>query len=212
VPIYLEDKKLQVYLDALRLIINSSEKRRSHITIRGPLKRLYSLKELERWNTVINGAFISITGVGSFFNHNQNTVFLKCESAALREIWKKSEYGYNPHITLYDGKSKEYANSLLKILNKYRYNITFSVGCLSPLLSIKGQQDFDIKFSINGDLKAISDVLHESIDFSKLDQFTETRKFASINRLCEYISKYSSLAFEQRTGKKRTSHIAIVNP
>ncbi|MDP8240145.1 MAG: hypothetical protein P9X24_13735 [Candidatus Hatepunaea meridiana] len=209
--IYPEDKRLQVYLDALRLIINPTEKRLTHVTVRGPIKKHYSKIELQHWNAIIDETSISVNGVGFFFNQNQNTVFLKCESSALKEIWKKSEYGYNPHITLYDGNLRDQAVRLLEILNKYNYNFTFPISSLSPLISIRGQQDFDIKFSINEDLKIVSDVIQETIDFSQLDRVPETKRLLYINRLCRHISLFNTFS-EQRTIKTRASQISIAIP
>lgn len=52
--------------------------------------------------------------VGNFFDYGQNTVFFKCDdNKNLRKIWKKKGYkDFKPHITLYDGKNKEFAQKL----------------------------------------------------------------------------------------------------
>ena len=69
------------------------------------------------------GETINISAVDNFFEFNQNTVFFKIdENEKLRKIWKKVTYNdFKPHITIYDGKDRQYA---IKLFNALRHNFS----------------------------------------------------------------------------------------
>jgi 2'-5' RNA ligase len=149
--LYVPDPVLGTLLDSIRLICNPQEKLKSHVTVRGPYsKRLGGLKEL---NQRIRGQSVYVTGTGSFESARQNTVFLHCYAEFLEQIWKKPDYSeYNPHMTLYDGASREFADALKRILREYDLRFSFEVSGLEAISSSRGQASADAWMSLNESL------------------------------------------------------------
>lgn len=134
--IYIGDERIQSLLDAMRFLGNTEEKTPAHITVRGPYTQRQNIRKLNR---KVAGTKIVAEGIGTFFNSRQNTVFIKCHADSLRRVWQKSDFGFNPHITLYDGPSREFAEALVDRLNRVEIQFSFLVDKLLPLTSYKGQ-------------------------------------------------------------------------
>ena len=81
-------------------------------------------------------------GVGSFFETDQNTVYVRCNAAEpLRSVWKKRDYSsFNPHITIYDGPCRRFATKLLSRLSCMRIRFRFAVAELTELASYGGAE------------------------------------------------------------------------
>ena len=134
--IYIDDEPIQSRLDAMRFLANTEEKAQAHITVRGP----YTQKQnVSRLNREVAGTKIVAKGIGTFFNSKQNTVFIRCYADSLRRIWQKSDFGFNPHITIYDGPSREFAGALVDHLSRVQIQFSFLVDKLFPMTSHKGQ-------------------------------------------------------------------------
>ncbi len=139
--IYVSDPLLEGILDGVRFLANPHEKGRAHVTVRGPYRQRYDLTAQQRR---IAGTRLTCHGAGSFFGPRQNTVFVRCDSPALRDVWHKPDYGYHPHLTLYDGSSRVVAEDLLTLLEAADARFGFEVVGLEPLLSTKGQANLDL--------------------------------------------------------------------
>lgn len=134
--VYLDDARLQAALDAIRFISNPAEKTRAHITVRGPYTRPIVIEGLGQ---KLCGTEVMADGVDSFLRKDQNTVFIRCRSERLREIWQKKDFGFNPHITIYDGPSRDFALKLLARLSTLPNKFCFVVGQVTRLVTHKGQ-------------------------------------------------------------------------
>ena len=139
--VYFRNRRLQYSLDAMRFIANPLEKNYAHITVRGPYKQRYNLRAMDK---AIDGTEVTAHGVGSFFGYSQNTVFIKCHSEMLRDVWRKTDYGFNPHVTIYDGESREFAEILLGRLYHLTIKFRFVVGRLHPLVTRSGQYSMEL--------------------------------------------------------------------
>lgn len=145
--IYLPPSKLRDRVDLIRLLANPNERWRAHLTVRGPFERRVGYKVLERLNRTIAGARVSVNGADMFHNGSNFTVYLRCRSSELKQVWKKRDYPFNPHITLYDGRSEQVAQFLLSLLLSYKPAFEFKVVELSPLESRKGMLNFDLAWT-----------------------------------------------------------------
>ena len=175
--VYFEDRRLQRSLDAIRFIADPSAKMQAHITVRGPYPQRYGLSRRER---IVRGSEITALGVDCFFNERQNTIFIRCDSEALRQTVEKKHFGYNPHITLYDGTSREFAADLLERLKVLDMRFSFLADGLTPLISVKGQGTLDLQLAVDEDFVArmlgkpisVQDIpdlkLSERLDFIEL--------------------------------------------
>ncbi len=140
--IYIKDEIIRTLIDGIRFLADPKQKYQAHLTVRGPYKR--TPKKYERhWNTSIRDHDIHINGLGTFFNDTQNTVYLSCEGGdSLKSIWNKRDYKeYNPHITLYNGNDRKYAEQLKDVLNGLEFDFNVDVDELEILkpVTIKNQ-------------------------------------------------------------------------
>ena len=139
---------MQRKLDSIRFIAEPTEKARTHVTVGGPFD---DASHVKKPTLQTQGSSLHILGVGSFFSERQNTVFLKCDSEYLKRVWNKKHYGYNPHITIYDGSDRDFAVSLYQELNRQRIFFNVQIGDVELLSTVKGQQAFDLMLAVDWD-------------------------------------------------------------
>ena len=135
--VYFLNQRLQKILDAVRFVANPNEKTPAHITLRGPYTRIGNVDNLSK---IIAKSEATVNSVDSFIEEGQNTVFLRCYSEKFREVWSKGDFEFNPHITIYDGQSRDFALLLLNRLLEVKIKFRFLVSDLTPLVTHKGQQ------------------------------------------------------------------------
>ncbi len=107
--LYVSDNVIRTCLNTILIVCDPSEKTPVHITVGGPNRPRPRPK---RYGDSIRRLPVSVLGVGNFFGPNQNTVFLRCGSEYMKKIWDKPDFEFNPHITLYDGDSRDFALKL----------------------------------------------------------------------------------------------------
>ena len=193
--VYFSDRRLQATLDAMRFIANPREKTQAHITVRGPYTQLYNLHRQQR---KIYGTEVFANGAGAFFYEQQNTVFIQCYSEKLREVGKKPEFEFNPHITVYDGSSRHFAMALLDKLQKLVIQFRFLVDEMEPLQSAKGQSSSWLRQSFDEDF--VRDVMGKPIRAGDVDKLSEETRISLIERFARNLSKYSMAAQDINIG------------
>ena len=185
--VYFRDRRLQYSLDAMRFIANPSEKNYAHITVRGPYQQRYNLSGMDRR---IDGTEVLADGVGSFFGYSQNTVFIKCYSEMLRDVWKKTDYGFNPHVTLYDGQSRRFAEMLLQQLHHLTIRFRFIVGRLHPLVTRSGQYSMELSQAFDEVLFA--EVTGTHLSASEVDRLSFEQRVALIKLFARKLPEFAS--------------------
>ena len=134
--IYVPPGPIRSALDAVRLFARPQTKHPAHITVRGPYS---DYQDPRRWSSEVRGKAIEVGGVGTFWEPDQNTVFLHVDSPAIRSVWHKPDYpDYNPHLTVYDGPSRVLAESLRDLLACKDIRFTFSPSGVEPMVSGSG--------------------------------------------------------------------------
>ncbi len=134
-------------LDAIIFLSDPHQKNGVHVTIQGPLENPPEMDQLQR---KFDKSKVHILGAGKFFNERQNTVYLKCDSDQIKQNWLKKTYkNYSPHITIYDGPSKEIANELYSLLKDKR--LFFSLECEKVIVlpHSPGQTTFNLMFELD---------------------------------------------------------------
>ena len=185
--VYFRDRRLQYSLDAMRFIANPSEKNYAHITVRGPYQQRYNLRGMDR---MIDGTEVFAHGVGSFFGYSQNTVFIKCHSEILRDVWQKTDYGFNPHVTIYDGNSRKFAEMLLGRLNHLKFGFRFIVGRLHPLVTHSGQYSMELSQAFNEAL--FTEVTGAHVSASEVDGLSDEKRVALIELFARKLPEFAS--------------------
>jgi len=126
----LTDPEVCSFLWELREIFEKEKKSSAsiHITVRGPNKNEFKKDVIENLYDKIAGDSIIVQSAGRFDNEYRQIVYIKVFSTNLHKIWRKpdypkSEYGINPHITLYTGTDKEYADCIYEFLKKENFTL-----------------------------------------------------------------------------------------
>lgn len=175
------------YLNAIRYICNPKTKYKAHVTVRGPYSKLLDYSSLLEYNSVIARDNLVIGEISSFFSSNQNTVFLKCDSTNLYKIWFKKDYiDFNPHITIYDGKSRNFAEKLLSILNGHLMNFTCKIQELSELRSMQERQNEYIQY-LESNISFIRNVLKIDLSSDLVVNIPEREKLDIIDSLISHL-------------------------
>jgi 2'-5' RNA ligase len=95
--------------------------KRLHVTVRGPFTGYPDQEALASIKTSVEENRLLISGADCFTNESLSVVYLRVQGAWLRQIWSKpdfpvSKFGFNPHITMYEGIDHERARKVLKFL------------------------------------------------------------------------------------------------
>lgn len=188
--ININDKNAQTFIDGIRLLCVSKLKHTAHITLKGPKN---NENEIDFPSIRRNEQIVKINGVGNFFADGQNTVFLKCDldnGGQIRSMIDKPDYGNeNPHITLYDGNDRVFAEKLYNLTQ--RYPIRFQI-----IVSNNSENKLGVK--IENDLGTIS---------SKAEYINFDHTF--YNHLSYYMdgTKMNANIIEKLSEEQRLAHI-----
>lgn len=177
--LFFRDKKIQAHLDAIKYFCDPKQKTPAHITVRGPYRSPVNITHADRR---IRGVALSILGPGFFFEKGQNTVFLHAGQSELRSAWRKPDFGFNPHITLFDGASREFARLLLNILRRHRLYFQCEVTDLKSIQSKKDQYTFDIGLDLT--ISLLEHVLNRDV-VSGIGHMSVDERLKIIELLCD---------------------------
>lgn len=206
--VFVADRHIEQLLDAIRLLGNPAEKHAAHITLRGPYTQRY---RMDLKNRVVQGATVRVSGVNAFWGPRQNTIFLKCDAPELRAVWHKPDYpDYQPHLTLYDGPSRSFAERLLDRLLHCEPIFEFHATELRPLGSSKGQVTLDLAASLDGPL--LSRLAGDNFVPEFIHTMNETTRLGWVARFCECLSDRGSSCTEgeERTGTRAATTLRII--
>jgi 2'-5' RNA ligase len=183
----IKDKALSECMEAIRFLSDPAEKHRAHITVRGPYRKRIDISSINR---KIAGDKVVIDNVGNFFESGQNTVYFRCSSPELRAVWKKKNYPFNPHVTVYDSDSGDFARRLFGVISRYKYRLEFRADELEVMESRKGQASFSLALAFNSDL--VRHVVGKEIKAEDVHTLSEDRRLDLIDRLCEHLAVSST--------------------
>jgi hypothetical protein len=184
--VYPANKELRNLLNALKVIADENQRTEAHITVRGPYVKKLSKNDVKKFSDIIANEILHISRVDNFFAFNQNTVFFSCEeNESLKSIWKKITYNeFRPHITIYDGKDRDFAIKLHKKLSSEFKPFKYRVSTLS-WLEPKNNDELKLFYlkSIPDYNRVLKDILHiskDDIDFSMLTPAKRLNKISKI--------------------------------
>lgn len=145
--IHLQSSSLSSAFDVIRYLSEPDSIRFSHITLRGPYVRPLPQSVIRELNESRARQWrVRLDGAGGFIQGNQNTVIIKVDLMDLSDLFYKPDFADGtPHITLYDGTDRSYANALLRML--YRFDFQEHV-CVSPLKKISPKAPLSGSFSL----------------------------------------------------------------
>jgi len=189
--IKIQDVKIASILNFVKLLCAPNSKTEMHLSVRGPYSSPLKPRKVSEYNEQIKNSEIKIIDIGNFFSNEQNTVFLKCDGQALKRIWKKTTYTheYNPHLTLYDGKNKDFAHELYTLLSKRYINLSFSCSELIIYDTSKKNTSLMLGLAINNDI--IKEIVGASLDMLYINNMEDFEKYKMIDTCFEYLEQIS---------------------
>ena len=144
--VYLANSSISTILDLVRFLGEPDAVRFSHLTLRGPYKAQLSKGWLEAINN--NSQYrwtIEFLGLEKFFNERQSTVVIAVNLLSLQSLFHKKDYpGGLPHITLYDGKDRAFADAVYQVASTYDWRQKAPV---TKLREIERNQKIDQTFA-----------------------------------------------------------------
>jgi len=179
----LPEGRFRTCLDGIRLLAEPNTRFPAHLTVRGP----YDIPlDISPYGEKVKGAVARVVDIGEFFTDAQNTVFFHCSCPALLSVWDKPDYAtYNPHITLYNGESRHFAESICRVVERYPIRYTFEVSGLDPLVSVKGVKGSLLRDRF--DSKSLEQIIGERIDLEGIEAMSESSRLDWIDRIARHM-------------------------
>ena len=123
--LYIKDHVVGNCLELIRKICDPNSTSKPHVTVKGPLRE--HNKKSKLWEDISIKNF-ELIEPGTFFSkknqkYSQNTVYLRCNFDKLGHLFYKPDYMVvNPHITIYDGESRKFAQNLFACIAQYDWH------------------------------------------------------------------------------------------
>jgi hypothetical protein len=180
--VYVPSGRVRILLDAIRLFARPQAKHAAHITVRGPYADYQDPRE---WSAKVTGQPIEVGGVGTFFGPGQSTVFLSVDSPAIRSVWHKPDFPEGkPHLTIYDGDKRPFAESLRDVLAAKDPRFTFSATGVEPIVSGNGPRLLRSAY----DPSELADVLDRPPDLAEVDSADDATRLSWIEDLADHLA------------------------
>jgi hypothetical protein len=201
--LYISEQKLATAFDLIRFFAEPRFLRNTHITVRGPydkridgyLGKIGAKKSYE----------IIIQLVDHFFVGTQSTVFLRCKIPEIESVWNKPDYKgeITPHLTLYDGKDRNFAYSMFNLIKSYDIKITTTSTELREIESKTNPSKYlDVFLHEHHDL--CGEILGRDLDYKKMHLIGTRQRLSYISETCRFIqNRFSDSAREQNTHPPR---------
>jgi hypothetical protein len=126
-----------------------------------------------------------------FFDTGQNTVFIRCLAPALKAVWYKPDFPeFNPHLTLFDGSSRDFAMRLFEVVSKYDFGIGFCARNLEPFVSVGGQSAFSL--AAHFDSTHLSEIVREDLRPADIAELGASERLTLIDRICSHLHDLAS--------------------
>lgn len=184
--IHLKSSRLSTAFDIVRFISESDSIRFSHITMRGPYSKPLNKSALENLNKSYRRDWtVRLDGAGSFMTEHQNTVLVRVDLLQLKDLVYKPDYADGiPHITLYDGTDRVFAEKLISLLFKYDFHEYVEVNQLQRL-SAKAPTGGNFSILYNEFHQKYVEYIGDSPDTKLLKQMSVQEKIAIIQRVLD---------------------------
>ncbi len=120
--LYLNDSIVSPCLELIHKISEPKSTSKPHVTVRGPVRR--TIQKGSAWQN-IRISSVDLIEPGTFFLNakdarKQNTVYIRCSFMEVSQAWYKPDYPISiPHLTIYDGPSRELAENIFELLRRY---------------------------------------------------------------------------------------------
>jgi hypothetical protein len=150
-----------------KITMGTTNPKRAHITLRGPYKGRVPISAINTCKKRLQYDAIRLNGIGKFINGDENVVYIQVSSPNIRETWWKpdypiSEFGFEPHISLYRGENKKLADCIYKYLTKEKIDII----CAEHRIIVNKVHEYDL-FKTEYRIEGKYDILIENKKISR---------------------------------------------
>lgn len=190
VSVRFSDEKVARLFDLARIIAQPDYARPIHITLRGPYAHKKDISPSIIGKDV---GKILIRRPGYFFNGSQNTVYLGIDIFGISDFWRKPDYpDGEPHLSLYDGNSREFAWGVFRVIKKYPWKLSLNS---TPMRVLESKQRLETEYlteyeSLSGTLNL---AFGEVFSAEQIKKFSGLDRLVLLDRLCQ---KIHTLALE----------------
>lgn len=188
IAVRFSDEKIARLFDLVRIILQPDFARPSHITLRGPYRSKSNISPAIIGKDV---GKITVRRPGTFFSETQNTVYLGIDIMGIADFWHKPDYpDGTPHLTIYDGKSREFAWAVLGALKRYKWGMRLNS---TPMRLLDSKNPLETEYLIEYDsLSETFRLLGDEVPSAeKIKSMTYLDRIVFLNRICALIQDLS---------------------
>lgn len=132
--VYLESTAISTILDLVRFLGEPDSIRFAHITLRGPYASGLDRNHLRQLNDAVEDRTILMLKADAFLSDWQSTAVISVDLRALSSLIHKPDFPDGvPHITLYDGKDRDFCADLCSLAQEYNWENVLRVGDLQEI-------------------------------------------------------------------------------
>jgi hypothetical protein len=152
-----------------------------HLTIQGPFEEKVGMSRVASIKKKLRDDIFFIGNPGSFKTKNGSVLFLRVSSDNLKHVWDKPDYpiekfGFNPHVTLYEGPDDLRVDRALAFLK--RYHLELLCRDFDVVQYVPKQSDFFPDLGAQPDEHAISKLISRG----RLSSSFRSSFMAAVNR------------------------------
>ena len=189
--LYITDELAGPHLELLRRVAEPESRAKPHVTVRYFEKLTITSEHLSR-----NIGHIDLIEPGSFgfpddgsINH---TVYIRCRSEDLAPLEHKPHYPTSEfHVTLYDGKSKRFAENLLTVLREFEWHVRVPLPADTTLTRLairsRGVRKKEALPVFSSDIRRIfREVAGEQLTWDLLKSLSDERRLEIVGDICAH--------------------------
>jgi adenine-specific DNA-methyltransferase len=194
--LYLTDEIVAPSLELVRRICEPNARSKPHVTMGGPLRR--RTDSSATWeNTQIKR--ITLVEAGRFLSHadmspTQNTVYMRCDLHEQAWVHYTPDYPQSvPHVTLYNGKSRDFADRLWDLLRKYSWHLYFEPAVSTTLRKVilggrKKKRASEIEYSPEASA-LFRELVGKEIGYEYVASMSDKERLRITDLLCQNLHK-----------------------
>ena len=110
-------------IDFLRTALGGKISDQPHITIQGPLPERVTAEKIDGVKRALGKDEILLANPKCFEFGSNIVLYMSATSAHMASVWNKPDYpidkfGFNPHVTIYEGTNKEKVHAAIRFLKR----------------------------------------------------------------------------------------------
>ena len=192
--LYLSDEIVAPSLELVRRICEPNARAKPHVTMRGPLRgradspERWESKQITRITLIEAGQFLSADDVRSL----QNTVFMKCDLHEQAWLHYTPDYPTSlPHVTLYDGTSRDFANRLWSLLRHYPWHLDIELAAPATLRKVvlgSRKRKHTLAITYSSEARALfRELIGEELRYKYVAAMSDEERLRVTDLVCRYL-------------------------